>query len=532
MNYDLKIIKKKFGENMMKLSRELFPTLLEEKGLLSGIFLDNFNPSKMLYDDIKKEHLEKEFKMFIYGFLNKDEVIENSKKTPKELFEEIGYDFYECETEEDIKKFKKYYARGEELCTFNDKRLDKCYIFFVVKKNVDEIKREKFKNPIREDEYGTSVMSIQFTRDETHTLSIKNRYNHALLEGNPDATYRNNLENIAPGLTKSFENIYGLKQFNPSVNFEMKNYVRGKDGKFYKKKEGMKRMSKKILVTGCNGQLVRAINKEYAGSDVTFINTDVAEGEGVTALDITKIEQVLSLVRAEQPEVIINCAAHTNVDACEKQWDAAYRINALGPRNLSIAAEAVGAKMIHVSTDYVFEGNGTKPYTEFDAPNPVSAYGKTKLEGEKFVQQFSNHFFIFRTAWLYGDGKNFVKTMLNLSETHDEVSVVCDQLGSPTSAVELAKAIHHFEGTENYGLYHATCEGDTNWADFTEEIFKRAGKSTKVNHVTSKQYKQMNPAAADRPAYSILDNYMMRLADGYQMADWKDALDVYMAELK
>ena len=234
MNYDLKIIKKKFGENMMKLSRELFPTLLEEKGLLSGIFLDNFNPSKMLYDDIKKEHLKKEFKMFIYGFLNKYEVIENSKKTPKELFEEIGYDFYECESEEDIKKFKKYYARGEELCTFNDKRLDKCYVFFVVKKNVDEIKREKFKNPIREDEYGTSVMSIQFTRDETHTLSIKNRYNHALLEGNPDATYRNNLENIAPGLTKSFENIYGLKQFNPSVNFEMKNYVRGKDGKFYK----------------------------------------------------------------------------------------------------------------------------------------------------------------------------------------------------------------------------------------------------------------------------------------------------------
>lgn len=234
MNYDLKVIKKKFGENMMKLSRELFPTLLEEKGLLSGIFLDNFNPSKTLYDDIKKDHLEKEFKMFIYGFLNKDEVIENSKKTPKELFEEEGYDFYECKTEEDIQKFKKYYARGEELCTFKDKRLDKCYVFFVVKKNVDEIKRENFKKPIREDEYGTSVMSIQFTKDEAHTLSIKNRYNHALLEGNPDATYRNNLENIAPGLTKSFENTYGLKQFNPNTNFEIKNYVRGKDGKFYK----------------------------------------------------------------------------------------------------------------------------------------------------------------------------------------------------------------------------------------------------------------------------------------------------------
>ena len=234
MNYDLKVIKKKFGEDMMKLSRELFPTLLEEQGLLSGIFLDNFNPSKILYEDIKKNHLEKEFKMFIYGFLNEDEVIENSKRTPKELFEEEGYDFYECKTEEDIQKFKKYYTRGEELCTFRDRRLDKCYVFFVVKKNVDEIKRENFKKPIREDEYGTSVMSIQFTKDEAHTLSIKNRYNHALLEGNPDATYRNNLENIAPGLTKSFENTYGLKQFNPNTNFEIKNYVRGKDGKFYK----------------------------------------------------------------------------------------------------------------------------------------------------------------------------------------------------------------------------------------------------------------------------------------------------------
>ena len=270
-----------------------------------------------------------------------------------------------------------------------------------------------------------------------------------------------------------------------------------KDGKFYKKKEGMKRMSKKILVTGCNGQLGRAINKEYAGSDVTFINTDVAEGEGVTALDITKIEQVLSLVRAEQPEVIINCAAHTNVDACEKQWDAAYRINALGPRNLSIAAEAVGAKMIHVSTDYVFEGNGTKPYTEFDAPNPVSAYGKTKLEGEKFVQTVFKPFLYFSYSLVIWRWKNFVKTMLNLSETHDEVSVVCDQLGSPTSAVELAKAIHHFEGTEIMVMYHATCEGDTNMGRLYRGNFKRAGKSTKVNHVTSKQYKQMNPAAAD-----------------------------------
>lgn len=288
---------------------------------------------------------------------------------------------------------------------------------------------------------------------------------------------------------------------------------------------------KKILVTGCNGQLGRAIRKEYAASDVEFINTDVVEGEGVVSLDITDVDAVLKLVRAEKPDVIINCAAHTNVDKCEEQWDLAYKINAIGPRNLSIAATEADAKMIHVSTDYVFEGNGTRPYTEFDAPNPVSAYGKTKLEGENFVKEFAKKHFILRTAWLYGDGKNFVKTMLALAENHDELNVVCDQVGTPTSAVELAKMIHYLEGTENYGTFHATCEGDTNWADFAEAIFKRAGKNVKVNHVTSKQYKEMNPASANRPAYSILEDYMIKLTSDFTMADWQDALDVYMKEL-
>lgn len=289
---------------------------------------------------------------------------------------------------------------------------------------------------------------------------------------------------------------------------------------------------KKILVTGCNGQLGRAIRWEYENEDVEFINTDVVEGDGIVALDITDVEAVLKLVRETKPEVIINCAAHTNVDACEKQWDLAYKINAIGPRNLSIAASEVGAKMMHVSTDYVFEGNGTRPYTEFDEINPVSAYGKTKAEGEKFVKEFAKKYFIFRTAWLYGDGKNFVKTMLRLSETHEEVTVVEDQKGSPTSAVELARVIHHFEPTENYGVFHATCEGDTNWAVFTEEIFKRAGKQTKVKHVTSEQYAEMNPASAKRPAYSILENYMMKLTSDYRMADWQTALDEYMKTLE
>lgn len=287
---------------------------------------------------------------------------------------------------------------------------------------------------------------------------------------------------------------------------------------------------KKVLVTGCNGQLGRAIQKEYAGQ-VEFILTDVAEGENITSLDITDIDAVMTLALDKKPDVIINCAALTNVDGCEKMWDLAYKINAIGPRNLAIAATTVGAKLVHVSTDYVFAGTERAPRTEFDEPNPISAYGKTKLEGEHFVRQFAEKFFILRTAWLYGDGKNFVKTMVRASKTHDEVSVVCDQFGSPTSAVELAKMIHFLEGTDNYGIFHATCEGETNWADFTEAFYKKLGIKTKVNHITSQEYVNMNPDAAKRPAYSNLDNYMLRLTtDQFAMANWEDALDVYLKD--
>ncbi len=285
---------------------------------------------------------------------------------------------------------------------------------------------------------------------------------------------------------------------------------------------------KKILVTGCNGQLGRAINQVYARDEVEFINTDVVEGPGVTALDITDVEGVLALVRQTKPDVIINCAAHTNVDKCEEQWDLAYKINAIGPRNLSIAATETGAKLFHVSTDYVFAGDGTKPYTEFDPVAPNSAYGKTKLEGERFVQQFAQKYFIVRTAWLYGEGKNFAKTMLRLSETHDKVSVVCDQIGSPTSALELARMIHALEPTENYGLFHGTCEGFCSWADFASEVFRLAGKDTEVEYITTEEYQRRNPASAKRPAYSVLENYMLKLTSGYRMADWKDAVAEYM----
>lgn len=275
---------------------------------------------------------------------------------------------------------------------------------------------------------------------------------------------------------------------------------------------------KKILVTGCNGQLGREIQKEYENDGAMLICTDVGD------LDISDNEQVMRYVRDLQPDVIMNCAAYTAVDACENEWDLAYRINAIGPRNLAIAARETGAKLMHISTDYVFEGNAHEPYTEFDEVHPVSAYGKTKLEGERFVQQFAERYFILRTAWLYGEGNNFAKTMLRLAESHDEVRVVCDQFGSPTSAAELAKVMHRLEPTENYGLFHATCEGSCSWADFAEEIFRLAGKTTKVTRVTTEEY----GSTTKRPAYSVLDNYMLRLTTGARMADWKDALRAYL----
>ena len=285
---------------------------------------------------------------------------------------------------------------------------------------------------------------------------------------------------------------------------------------------------KKILITGANGQLGRALDIEYKGEEVQFIRTDVTEGQGVTALDITRIEDVLPLVCGENPDVIINCAAHTNVDKCETQEDLAYMINAIGARNLSIAAEKVHAKLIQVSTDYVFSGDASEPITEFDAPNPVSAYGRTKYAGEKFVKEFSNKHFILRTAWLYGDGHNFVKTMLKLAETHDTLNVVKDQLGSPTSAAELARLIHYLEPTENYCTYHATCEGICSWAQFADAIFASAKKNVLVNHITTEEYRKMNPQSAERPAYSVLDNYMLRLTGDYRMKTWEAALDEYM----
>lgn len=283
----------------------------------------------------------------------------------------------------------------------------------------------------------------------------------------------------------------------------------------------------KVMVTGCNGQLGRALKKLYdADAEYTYLGTDVGE------LDITDLNAVKAYVAEEKPDVIVNCAAATNVDGCEKDTDLAYRINAIGPRNLAIAASEYGAELVHISTDYVFSGETAEaPRNEFDPVGPKSAYGRTKLAGEEFVRAFADKYYIIRTAWLYGEGKNFVKTMLAIAENHDRVSVVDDQLGNPTSAMELARAIYKLIPTGAYGLYHGTCEGICSWADFAEEIFSLAGKNVSVERISSEEYKKRFPESASRPAYSALDNMMFRLGTDIRFAEWKDALREYLVGL-
>ena len=232
MSEELKKIKDKYGENMMHLCRELFPTILEEN-VLFNILKDNFAYSKYLYEDIIKYNLIFGFRDFINGKFTIETKNIETDKTPFELFEEAGYILYECKSEKDIQNFRSYYTPGEILCTFNGGRLLDNYVFFAVKKNALNIKREDFIKPSRQDEYGTSVLSIQFSKGKINALSIKNRYNHKVY--NPDATFCNNLEKIIPGLTNSFEKYYNfnIKQNNDSI-FEIPGYIRANDGKFYK----------------------------------------------------------------------------------------------------------------------------------------------------------------------------------------------------------------------------------------------------------------------------------------------------------
>lgn len=244
-NKDLEIIKDNFGENFMRLCRSLFPSILETEGLLSKIILDHFAPTRSLVENLEKhteyyfyeyENIIEDFKEYIFSFVNiqKETPTETTQKTPEQLLMEAGYILYpECKTEEDIQAFRKYYKEGEKLCTFNGGRLRSCRVWFAVKKDVDAIKRENFEKPERQDEYGTSVISIQFTKGANNILSIKNRYNHSV--NNPDATFSNNLDNIIPGLTDAFKKEYGINIIPATQqNLEIPGYILCGDGKYYK----------------------------------------------------------------------------------------------------------------------------------------------------------------------------------------------------------------------------------------------------------------------------------------------------------
>lgn len=287
----------------------------------------------------------------------------------------------------------------------------------------------------------------------------------------------------------------------------------------------------KILITGSKGQLgnelQRIIKNGY--SEIGKVSENIKNSEvsplDIDELDITKLEDVKRVLNEIKPDVVINCAAATNVDGCESNQDLAFKINAKGPRNLALVCEEIGAKLVQVSTDYVFSGKGYTPLTEYDIPAPYSVYGKTKLKGEEYVREFSSKYFIVRTAWLYGYvGKNFVYTMMRLGEEKEELTVVNDQKGNPTHANDLAHHILKLIETEEYGVYHCTGKGECTWYDFASLIMELSGRNCKVTPVTSDQYK----TPAKRPEYSSLDNMMLRCTVGDEMRYWKEALKSFM----
>ena len=283
----------------------------------------------------------------------------------------------------------------------------------------------------------------------------------------------------------------------------------------------------KILITGANGMLAKEVKDKFK-EDNEIISTDVEE------LDITNENAVFNYINEIKPDYIINCAAYTAVDKAEENYELADKINGDGPTNLAKAAKNVGAKLVHISTDYVFGGDldTSKDYKEDDAKAPVTVYGKTKLHGEQGIENNMEEYYIFRTAWLYGvGGNNFVKTMTKLGSTREELNVVSDQHGSPTYAKDLAEMIYQaIEKKIPYGIYHATNEGYTTWYEFTKEILKMQNIECKVNPVTTEEYiEMMKITQAKRPFNSQMSKNKLK-EQGIIIPDWKDGLKRYLQE--
>lgn len=285
---------------------------------------------------------------------------------------------------------------------------------------------------------------------------------------------------------------------------------------------------KKILITGIKGQLGYDCFRELTKRGYTNIR-----GIDIEDLDITKEETVKKYIKDYKPDVVMHNAAWTAVDKAEQQPEKVYQVNALGPKYIAEACKEINATMVYISTDYVFDGKGTKAFAVDDPKNGVSVYGKTKAQGEDYVISTLENYFIVRVSWVFGiNGNNFVKTMLKLADMDKkELNVVCDQIGSVTYTVDLARLLCDMIETNKYGIYHATNEGYLSWADFAREIFKQAHKNVKVNSVTTEEYKKIVPNQAERPLNSrmckdsLCDNGFARLPD------WKDALKRFLKEM-
>ncbi|ASW42463.1 dTDP-4-dehydrorhamnose reductase [Clostridium isatidis] len=288
----------------------------------------------------------------------------------------------------------------------------------------------------------------------------------------------------------------------------------------------------KILLTGSNGQLAKEIISVIKAGKCDFknISNNIKDAELILfnsqELDITDMDLVKNVILQNEPDIIINCAAYTEVDLCEINEERALKVNSLGARNLAIAAEMVKAKLLHVSTDYIFSGNSKTPYSEYDIANPQTVYGKTKFLGEEYVKQYCSRYFIVRTSWLYGiNGNNFVYKIKSLASKNKSIKVVNDQIGNPTNANDLAYHILKIIETNEFGIYHCTGAGECSWYDFACEIVKLYKLDCEVIPCSSDEYK----TRAKRPQYSSLDNLMLRCTVGDEMRDWRKALKSFIS---
>ncbi len=291
----------------------------------------------------------------------------------------------------------------------------------------------------------------------------------------------------------------------------------------------------KILITGANGQLgntLAALLKRQKNSlgeiDKIYRNAEVL-GVDVDRLDITDRDAVLSFVKAEKPDMIINCAAYTNVDGCENDRETAFKVNALGPENLGLAATAVNAKLLHVSTDYVFRGDATVPYVETDECDPVTAYGSTKRDGELKALAACSKTYIFRTSWLYGlVGNNFVKTIRRVAKEKGALTVVNDQRGNPTNCEDLGYHMLKVAATDSYGIFHCTGTGECTWFDFAKKIVEYSDIPCTVDPCSTAESNRQ----AKRPAFSSLENRRLKETVGDSMREWTVALKEYISTLE